>query len=165
LQTDVGQYAEAEQSAQTSIEVNEALLHEVPSSSYYQMWAGRAYGSLGKAQLKAGSRGTALANLRKSAAILETSDEANILYNRACSLALASTLTDPAEGQTASDRQRRDADQAVATMRRAIKVGLANFDVWRNDPDFDSLRSRPDFQALLMDLAYPADPFAREGSR
>ena len=31
----------------------------------------------------------------------------------------------------------------------------------KTDPDFDPLRSRPDFQALLMDLAFPVDPFAR----
>ena len=33
----------------------------------------------------------------------------------------------------------------------------------KTDPDFDSLRSRPDFQALLMDLAFPADPFSKDG--
>jgi hypothetical protein len=31
----------------------------------------------------------------------------------------------------------------------------------RTDPDLDPLRSRPDFQLLLMDLAMPAEPFAR----
>jgi hypothetical protein len=30
----------------------------------------------------------------------------------------------------------------------------------RFDLSFDPLRSRPDFQALMMDLAFPADPFA-----
>jgi hypothetical protein len=29
------------------------------------------------------------------------------------------------------------------------------------DPDLDPLRSRPDFQLLMMDLAMPAEPFAR----
>jgi hypothetical protein len=27
--------------------------------------------------------------------------------------------------------------------------------------DLDALRSRPDFRALMLDLAFPADPFAR----
>jgi hypothetical protein len=29
------------------------------------------------------------------------------------------------------------------------------------DADLDPLRPRPDFQLLLMDLAFPADPFER----
>jgi hypothetical protein len=29
------------------------------------------------------------------------------------------------------------------------------------DPDLDPIRSRPDFRAFLLDLAFPADPFAR----
>ena len=97
--------------------------------------------------------------LRKSVAILETSDDPD-LYNLACFLALASTIADPAEGPAAAERQRRDADRAVATIRRAIELGFRDSDALKTDPDFDSLRSRPDFQALLMDLDFPADPFA-----
>jgi hypothetical protein len=97
---------------------------------------------------------------QKSVAILEASNNLNDRYNLACTLALASTVVDPAEGPTAADRGGRDAERAVATIRQAIARGWAYADVLRNDPDFDSLRSRTDFQALLMDLAFPADPFA-----
>ena len=31
----------------------------------------------------------------------------------------------------------------------------------RRDTDLDPLRSRADFQMLLMDLAFPEEPFAR----
>jgi hypothetical protein len=31
----------------------------------------------------------------------------------------------------------------------------------RRDPDLDPLRPRADFQVLLLDLAFPADPFTR----
>jgi hypothetical protein len=35
------------------------------------------------------------------------------------------------------------------------------------DPDLDPLRARPDFQALIMDLEFPPDPFPadRDGVR
>jgi serine/threonine-protein kinase len=160
MQTDLGRYAEAEQSARASIEVNEALSREIPSSPYYRMRSGWSYGILGKALLRAGSRGEGLAMLRKAAAILETSNEPWDLYNRACFLALASTGADPAEGPDAAERPRRDAAQAVAVIRRAIAMGHTDSSAWKNDPDFDSLRTRPDFQVLLMDLDFPADPFA-----
>ena len=97
---------------------------------------------------------------RKAVAILETSDEMNSLYWLANGLALASTVADPTEGPAAADRQRRDADRAVATIRRAIELGFADSEVLQNDLDLNSLRSRPDFQLLMMDLAFPAEPFA-----
>ena len=77
-----------------------------------------------------------------------------------CFLALASTVDDPVEGPAAAERQRRDADRAVATLRRLIAMGFANSDSLKTDPDFDALRARPEFQALLTDKAFPADPFA-----
>jgi tetratricopeptide (TPR) repeat protein len=160
LQSDLGQYAEAEQSARTLIDLIEALVRQVPSSPYFRIMAAYGYAVLGKARLKAGSHGEALALSRKSEAILETSDDANDLQNLACILAVASTIADPAEGPAAAERQRRDADRAVAAIRRAIALGYADSGMLKNDPDFDSLRSRPDFQALLMDLAFPTDPFA-----
>jgi tetratricopeptide (TPR) repeat protein len=159
LQADLGQYAAAQQSARASIEVNEALVRDVPSNRLYLWKLGWAYGALGKALLKSGSHGDALAMLRKSAAILETSVDLMDLYNLACYLALASTAADPAEGPASAERQHRDADLAVATIRRAIAMGFKNSDALKNDPDFDSLRARPDFHALLMDLAFPSRPF------
>jgi tetratricopeptide (TPR) repeat protein len=159
LQTDLGRYAEAERSARTSIEVSEALAREVPSSSSSRVRVGERYGALGKVLLKVGSHAEGLAMLRKAVEIMETSDDSNDLYNLACTLALASTVSEPGEGAAAAERQDRDRDRAAATIRRAIKMGFTNAEVFKNDPDFDSLRSRPDFQALLMDLAFPVDPF------
>ena len=96
--------------------------------------------------------------IRSSLTALEASEEPIQLYNTAGYLALASTITDPAEGPAGVDRQRRDADRALDTIRRAIGRGWGGAEL-RTDPDFDALRSRPDFRALLMDLAFPADPF------
>jgi eukaryotic-like serine/threonine-protein kinase len=161
LNADLGRYVDAERSAHSSIEVLEAVAREAPSNPYYRLKVGWAYGSLGKALLKSGSQAESLASLRKAVSMLETSDEPWDLYNMACALALVSTVADPAEGSSATARQRRDADRAVATIARAVALGLVDFNIWKNDPDFNSLRARHDFQALLMDLAFPADPFIR----
>ncbi|HWE36833.1 MAG TPA: protein kinase [Isosphaeraceae bacterium] len=91
-----------------------------------------------------------------------------IRYNRACVLARASAAA-AADGALAPADRRRRADayaaRAVALLREADALGffrqpapLANF---RADPDLDPLRGRDDFRALLRDLAFPADPFAR----
>jgi tetratricopeptide (TPR) repeat protein len=159
LQTDLGEYDAAKQSARAAIEVNEALIREVPSSTFFRMKAGRAYGTLGKALLKAGSHAAALAMLRKGVAILETSDAPWDLYNLATFLALASTAVGPEEGEVAQ-RQRRDADRAMATIRRAIELGFTDSRMWKTESDFVSLHTRDDFRELLLDLDFPADPFA-----
>ena len=43
---------------------------------------------------------------------------------------------------------------------RTVAAGLRNLVLMRRDPDLDPLRARPDFQALLLDLEFPSDPFS-----
>jgi tetratricopeptide (TPR) repeat protein len=159
LQTDLGRYADAERSARESIDVFEALAGGVPSNHLFRRKVGWGYGALGKALLKAGSPTEGLTMLRKSQEILESSDNVDDLYNLACFLALSSTVAAPAEGLAATERQRRDADRAVATIRRAVTMGYADSNMWKHDPDLDSLHSRADFQTLMMDMDLPANPF------
>ena len=44
---------------------------------------------------------------------------------------------------------------------RAVAAGYRNLAWMRTDTDLDPLRSREDFRLLLMDLAFPAEPFIR----
>jgi hypothetical protein len=60
-----------------------------------------------------------------------------------------------------ADERREYADRAMATLRRAAAAGSIGAYGLRSDPGFVPLRPRADFQLLLMDLAMPADPFAR----
>jgi hypothetical protein len=53
------------------------------------------------------------------------------------------------------------ADRAMAAMRCAVAAGWNDVARMRHDPHLDPLRNRPDFQALILDLAFPADPFAQ----
>jgi tetratricopeptide (TPR) repeat protein len=160
-ESDSGQYAEAEQAARTAIDVYDALTRETQADSVYRSELGNGYLCLGKALLGAGSRSNAVATLRKAIKIFETSEKAPDLHNLACALALASKAADPAEGAAGADRQRGDADRAVAILRRTIEMKAIIPDALRRDPDLDPLRSREDFQLLLMDVNFPTDPFTR----
>jgi tetratricopeptide (TPR) repeat protein len=159
LEADLGQYADAQRSARAAIEVGEAIVRDIPSNPFYRCKLGWAYGALGKAYLHAGSRGEAFAMLQKSVELLEKSEAQADLYNLACYLALASTVVGPSEGPVAAERQRRDADRAVAAIRRNIALGFGDSGALKNDPDFKPLHKRPDFKTLLMDLDFPADSF------
>ena len=54
------------------------------------------------------------------------------------------------------------ADKAIAVLRRAVAAGYKRVDSLRTDPDLAPLRSREDFQRILLDAAFPDDPFAPE---
>jgi eukaryotic-like serine/threonine-protein kinase len=60
-----------------------------------------------------------------------------------------------------SDAVRVLEDQAMDELRRAINEGFSESPTLRQDRCFDRLRSRDDFRLLLLDLAFPKDPFAR----
>jgi serine/threonine-protein kinase len=60
----------------------------------------------------------------------------------------------------AGPRGGTEGDRAVGVLRRAIAAGYRRLDAMRKDRDLDPLRGRSDFQVLMMDLAFPAEPFA-----
>jgi serine/threonine-protein kinase len=83
-------------------------------------------------------------------------------YNTACALALLSDLVGrpgmaPSAAEQAEIRAYRD--RAVGELRRALDMGWPRGRLL-SDHDLDSLRGRTDFQALVRDLAFPANPFA-----
>jgi tetratricopeptide (TPR) repeat protein len=83
------------------------------------------------------------------------------LYNLACSHALLGGLAlRHGSGLTAADG-RAEADRAMHWLRKAIAAGYQDLPRMRTDPDLALLHARPDFQLLLLDLAFPTDPFAR----
>jgi serine/threonine protein kinase len=51
------------------------------------------------------------------------------------------------------------ANRAIVMLRRSLAGPGYDLDELSPDPALDSLRSRPDFQLLMLDLAFPADPF------
>ncbi len=48
----------------------------------------------------------------------------------------------------------------MTALRDAGAHGYRNLSSLRSDPDLDVLHPRHDFQALLLDLAFPEQPFA-----
>ena len=49
----------------------------------------------------------------------------------------------------------------MAALCQAVATGYRNLDQLRKDRDLALLRPRADFRLLMMDLAMPAEPFAR----
>ena len=59
----------------------------------------------------------------------------------------------------------RYADLAMASLGQCRLAGFLrlpmNVKQLERDRDLNPLRPRPDFQAMMLDLAFPADPLAR----
>jgi hypothetical protein len=85
-------------------------------------------------------------------------------YNLACAHALCGTLArlDPAPTSTGELAESRvHDDRAMEALLRAVRAGYRDAAHARSDADLDLLRRRADYQCLLMDMAFPPDPFAR----
>jgi tetratricopeptide (TPR) repeat protein len=112
---------------------------------------------------KCGRPAEAVLAFREAITVLEgiASPRPVDIYDTACNQSLlAGVAADARSTLTAAERQ-AEADKAMTSLRRAVGAGWRNANHMRVDPDLDPLRSRRDFQALLMDMAFPADPFAR----
>jgi eukaryotic-like serine/threonine-protein kinase len=84
------------------------------------------------------------------------------VYNLSCAYArLAALCRPPGHAPTPEEtsKSRAHADLAMTTLHRAVAAGYKNVVSLRADPDLDPLRSRLDFRMLLLDAAFPADPF------
>jgi hypothetical protein len=83
------------------------------------------------------------------------------LYNLACAHALLGGLAPRhGSGLTVADAS-AEADQAMHWLLKALAAGFRDLPHIRTDADLGLLHPRLDFQLLLMDLAFPADTFAR----
>jgi tetratricopeptide (TPR) repeat protein len=96
------------------------------------------------------------------------SEEGVIWYNEACIFALAAAAAakdvarDPPGRAALAEQYAAHAINDLAESRRAgFFDDPPNFGLIRSDPDLDPLRSRADFQNFVLDLTFPADPFAR----
>ena len=53
-----------------------------------------------------------------------------------------------------------EAARAIAALKQAAGLGCRDVYRWRTDRALDELRSRDDFRLLMMDVSFPAEPFA-----
>jgi eukaryotic-like serine/threonine-protein kinase len=77
-----------------------------------------------------------------------------------CHAALAGLAGQFASGVSAAEGE-IEAATAMEWLGRAVAIGYRNASQVRFESALDPLRSRDDFRALAMDLAFPAEPFAR----
>ena len=82
------------------------------------------------------------------------------IFRACCHGSLAGLAGAAGSGISAAEAASQ-AEEAMAILRRAVAGGYRDVDHLRVEPGLNPLRTRDDFQLLMMDLAFPAEPFAR----
>lgn len=81
------------------------------------------------------------------------------MFEAGCHAMLSSVAGVSGSGVTASEGP-SEAEEAMAVLRRTVGDGYHAREL-KNESCLDSLRARPDFQLVMLDVAFPAQPFAR----
>jgi serine/threonine-protein kinase len=156
---DGGGFDEAVSSFRRAVELHEAVLGESPNEPQIQGHLVSALvEGLGKTYRGLGRMNEARASYRRAANLLEAMDRKDPadFYNLACCLAQCSAPADDEQ----EPNSLQDADRAMEALRRALAAGVCDLTYVQGDTDLDPIKGRADFQAMAMDLAFPADPFA-----
>jgi serine/threonine-protein kinase len=155
----VGRREEALRTLEQAIDLQRPLGDANPSMLMYQSDLSMSYVSLGIVQRALGRRDEARQSLQQARERLDRLPRLGSNDRLTLATILAQSIPIAEEG--GMNDGRRLGDQAIEQLRTAIRNGYANIHALRNDPALDPLRDRLDFQALLLDLAFPVDPFAR----
>ncbi len=162
---EVGNTSGALPAHQRAAELQAGLLQDYPNVFEYRDGLARALIGLATLERQAGKREEAMKSLRRSVELWESMPDAQPreLYNLACAHAQYCGLIDggrtPLLPKERTDREFH-AKRAITVMRRAVASGSIPSAWVIKDSDFDPLRSRDDFRGLLMDVVFPAQPFA-----
>ena len=146
-----------------AIAIRRRLIEADPTNTDYRAGMGESLLRSGQLRRATGDIPGAAADWRQAVALFEglpaPARSGDIAGLEACCHAMLSTLAGlPGSGVSAADAS-READAAMALLRRAVSDGF-RITVLRVEPSLDPLRDRPDFRALRMDAVFPADPFA-----
>jgi len=164
IQDQTGHPAQALVSFERARAILQKLNDANPTLTLYQKRLAMSHAYVGLARQRSGRASEAAVEFRRAVAIMEhLSDlqpDGYNLYNLACFRSLLSGIAaQPGSGMTPGDVASLG-EKAVSTLHRAVAAGLQDAAFMRRDADLDPLRSRPDFQMLMMDLAFPDEPFA-----
>jgi len=159
----LGRAALAREGYERAIAIGEELVKDNPKDPRYRSGLAASLRWLGLVRLAAGNAAGAVADARRAAALYEglPARAGEEWFELACCHAeLASAAGRDGSGISAGSGE-TEAGKAMDLLRRAVTEGYRKADVMAQETALDPLRNRPDFQLLMMDLAFPAEPFAR----
>jgi serine/threonine-protein kinase len=143
-----------------SLALHERLIQEYPTMADLRDGLAHAQNGLGRAHFHARRFADAMGPLRKAIALWEASSkiEPATQFRLACTHALMSQVA----ANTRPGLAATEADRAMAALERAVSAGYRDPKMFATESDLEPVRQRDDFRRLMLDLAMPADAFAKD---
>ena len=162
LRQSTGRIQEARAGYERAIEIREELVKTYPRVTQYRSYLAYSVRRLGLVRWAAGDVVGAVDDTRKARTLYEGLPVRSVeeRYEQACCHAALMGLAGKTGSGLSAEVVESEADQAMELLREAVAKGFRDARTMKLEIALDPLRSRPDFQLLMMDLAFPARPFA-----
>ena len=157
-----GRSVEARDVYDRAIALRERLVKENPTSPAYLGGLAFSLRRRGLARRDLGDPTGATADVRRALGLYDglATRSREDWYETACCHAATASLAATAGSGVSAFEATSEADLAIALLRKTVALGYHLADAVRTESALAPLRDRPDFQLLLMDLVFPARPFA-----
>ena len=158
-----GRRDEAREACERARKLREPLVRDLPQVTTYRGGLAETLLKSGQVHLDAHDLAGASAAWERAARLYDALKFPNgeqAFFRSCCHAGLAGLAARPGSAVSAEQGQ-AESDRAMSWVRRALALGYRNPDAYRTETALDAIRDRPDFRRLMMDLAMPADPFAR----
>jgi eukaryotic-like serine/threonine-protein kinase len=158
-----GRLAEARACCDRAIAIRDNLLQGEPANEGYAQGLAESLLRSGGVRAAVGDLAGAASDWHRAEALF-ASHPPNVMESMvfwACCRSSMAGLAGKAGSGISSAEGAAYAEGAMALLRRAIAGDYRELDHVQAEHGLDPLRSRPDFQLLMMDLAFPTDPFAK----
>jgi eukaryotic-like serine/threonine-protein kinase len=156
-------HADASSAFDMAIALTRELAAAEPSVASHRSTHGAILRRRGVAMQRCGRSALAVTDLGRSISVLRElkKPSSEDYFNIACALSALSGLAGEAGSGLAASEGRAAADEAMAALRQAGAAGWRNVAAMDSERDLAPIRTRPDYRMLRLDMAFPADPFAR----
>jgi serine/threonine-protein kinase len=157
-----GRSAEAIGDYDRATAIRQRLVQENPTVADYRSGLAHTLRRRGLARGASGDATGAVADVRQALGLYEAlpTRSGEQWYETACCRAVLAGLAGVAGSGITMAEGESEAEAAMGLLHKALAIGYRNLAAMRTEAGLDPLRARPDFPLLLMDLAFPAEPFA-----
>ncbi len=140
-----------------ALEVRRELVRRYPGSPEHAFWLVDSLRHIGNQSTKAGKGPDAVEAYREAMVLRERkAPKPQDLYEVACFQAL---IAEAAKLPDSGLRPEEEAEKALTLLRSAVEAGFRDLKRLREDYQFSGLKGRPDHTLVLLDAAFPEDPF------
>jgi hypothetical protein len=160
---DLGRSDEARERCARSIALTEALASAQPKATANHARLADALRRLAWLKLDAGDAAGAAADAHRAVELLAglPSRDGRQWFWLACARTTLSAAAGRDRPGPSAGAGPELADRAIDNLRQAAATGWRNPAAYRYEPALAPLRGHDDFRLLMMDLPFPAQPFAR----